>query len=370
MFKARQIIEPLLENAGIRINGPGPQDMCVHDQRIFQRMLRHKNLGLGEGYMQGWWDCENVDGFICRLLKAKADKTVSGSPILRIADLPRKFLNLQTIKGARHVARKHYDLGNDLFMSFLDKNKQYSCAFFLDGDDLEQAQVRKLELICNKLELKPEDTLLDIGCGWGGLAGYAARTRGCTVKAINISREQANYAEKHCKGLPVEIERRDYREVQGQFSKIVSVGMFEHVGRKNHRTFMRTVHRLLERRGIFLLHTIGDNESKDRCDPWISKYIFPRGLVPGIGDLARAVDGLFVMEDWHNLGPHYDKTLMAWQDNFEKAWDKLRSEYGETFRRMWNYYLWSCAGAFRARSMQLWQIVFTKQGTQQPCCRF
>ncbi len=369
MFKARNFIEPLLEKAGIAINGPGPQDMQVHDQRIFGRMLRHKNLGLGEGYMQGWWDCRRIDEFICRLLIAEADKRVQDSLLLCLANLPRKFINLQTKRGARHVARRHYDLSNDLFLSFLDQNKQYSCAYFINGDDLEQAQIRKLEMICNKLELGPQDSLLDIGCGWGGLARYAAETRGCQVTAVNISREQTDYAAQYCAGLPVKIERKDYREVQGRFSKIVSVGMFEHVGRKNHRIFMNTVHRLLDSRGILLLHTIGDNESKDRCDPWISKYIFPRGLVPGIADMAKAADGLFVMEDWHNFGPHYDKTLMAWQANFEKSWNNLSLGFGKTFKRMWNYYLLSCAGAFRARSMQLWQIVFTKQGMRQPYCR-
>ena len=205
--------------------------------------------------------------------------------------------------------------------------------------------------------------MLDIGCGWGGFAKYAAENYSCHVTAVNISGEQLRYASEFCKGLPVHFENCDYRAVAGRFDKIVSVGMFEHVGQKNYRTFMDVVHRCLKDGGIFLLHTIGSNTSRTGCDPWITKYIFPNGMLPSIVQITKAVEGLFVIEDWHNLGPHYDKTLMAWNDNFQQVWPKLQEKYDTRFKRMWEYYLLSCAGAFRARSNQVWQIVMTKAGT-------
>jgi len=208
--------------------------------------------------------------------------------------------------------------------------------------------------------------VLDIGCGWGGLAKYMAERSGCSVTGVNISREQLGYAREFCKGLPVTFLDCDYRVVKGSFDKIVSVGMFEHVGCKNYRTFMQVVRRCLKPDGIFLLHTIGSNVSQTGCDPWINRYIFPNGMLPSIAQIARATEGLLAIEDWHNLGPHYDKTLMAWNANFQKAWPNLQSRYDERFRRMWTYYLLSCAGAFRARNIQVWQVVMTPVGTSQP----
>jgi len=373
MGTAQRILTDLFSRAGVAVNGPAPWDVQVHDRRFFGRVLRHKNLGLGESYEDGWWDCARIDELIRRLLSARLDQAVRGSPGLALAALPGRLANLQTRRGAQVVARRHYDLGNDLFQGFLDENLQYSCAYFRNGDtpdSLDQAQRRKLDLICDKLGLEPGHTLLDIGCGWGGLARFAARTRGCTVTAVNISKEQTRFARDFCAGLPVTVLRQDYREVEGQFDRVVSVGMFEHVGGRNHRAFMAAVRRLLRDGGLFLLHTIGSNETTDACDPWISRYVFPRGLLPSIAQIGRAAEGLFVMEDWHNLGPHYDRTLMAWHARFQKGWDRVKDRYGPRFKRRWDYYLLSCAGAFRARDIQLWQIVFTPYGTAQPCCRF
>ena len=368
-MRPRTILERLLARADVAIDGDRPWDIRVHDDRFYSRVIRNGNLGLGEAYMDGWWDCPRIDEMIRRILQARLDKHVRGGPRVWLALLPALLFNRQTRRGAREVARRHYDLGNDLFLSFLDANQQYSCAYFDGCDDLDEAQARKLELICDKLELQPGDTLLDIGCGWGGLASYAARTRGCEVTAINISREQTAYARSRCEGLPVDVRLADYRTVSGRFDKVVSVGMFEHVGVRNYKTFMRTCHGLLRDGGLFLLHTIGGNESRRSCDPFIGKYIFPRGMLPSTTQISRAAEGLFVMEDWHNLGPHYDRTLMAWHHRFTRAWGTLRGRYGEPFRRMWEYYLLSCAGAFRARDIQLWQVVFTKPGTPQPRCR-
>jgi cyclopropane-fatty-acyl-phospholipid synthase len=366
-----KIIRSLLKEAGIEINGPNPWDIQVHDQRWYGRVVSDKNLGLGESYMDGWWDCERIDEMICRLLRSGLEDKVRGNFKYLFHLLPGLVFNLQSRARVRMIAERHYNIGNDLFFSFLDAYRQYSCGYFQDTNDLDKAQQKKMELICRKLNLTASDHVLDIGCGWGGLARYAAERFGCTVTAVNISREHLRFAREFCKGLPVHFQDRDYRSIEGRFDKIVSVGMFEHVGLKNYRTFMKMVRRCLKDDGIFLLHTIGGNTSWTGCDPWITRYIFPNGMLPSTAQIGRAVEKLFVIEDWHNLCPHYDRTLMAWNVNFQNAWPKLKSQYDDRFKRMWEYYLLSSAGAFRARNIQVWQIVMTPfgVGVTQPMCR-
>ncbi len=370
MADKSEIVQELLAECGITVNGPDPWDIQVHDKDLYERVLHEQNLGLGEAYMEGWWDCQRIDQFIRRILEHRLDQKVRGNLKLMLSLLPGRLRNLQTRRKVRKLAHHHYDLDNDLFMAFLDRYNQYSCGYFKNTDDLEQAQIDKMDLICKKLQLGPGDHLLDIGCGWGGLARYAAEKYGCEVTGINISEEQLRYAAGFCKGLPVRVLNQDYRDMQGQYDKIVSVGMFEHVGHRNYRRFMRTVCRCLKPDGIALLHTIGTNISTPSCDPWISKYIFPYSMIPGIVHVGRAIEGWFVMEDWHNFGPYYDRTLMAWNQNFQQAWPRLRPRYDRRFKRIWEYYLLSCAGAFRVRDLQLWQIVLTKPGASQPACRF
>ena len=369
MFRQRYMFEEMLATTGIAINGNSPWDMHVRDERIFPLLLQNKSLGLGESYMEGWWECRQLDEFVCKILTSGLDKKITGGIKLLIPLLSAILFNMQSKIRSRAVAEQHYDLDDELFMSFLDPYNQYSCAYFDETDDLNEAQVKKMELICKKINLSKDDNVLDIGCGWGGFAKYMAGHYGSRVTAINISEKQIGYAREFCKGLPIEILKCDYRDLQGSFDKIVSVGMFEHVGYKNYRTFMNAVHRCLKDTGIFLLHTIGGNESQIKCDPWINKYIFPNGMLPSISQISKAVEGLFVTEDLHNLGPHYEKTLMAWHGNFQKAWATLKKRYDEKFKRMWDYYLLSCAGAFRARNIQIWQIVLTKYGASQPSCR-
>ncbi len=369
MPRQKDMFGEMFSRAGITIDGPNPWDIQVEDERLYARLLRDHSLGLGEAYMEGFWRCNRVDEFIYRLLKADLHKEISRSIRFFLPYLTALLYNPQSRHRARQVAEQHYDLGNDLFMSFLDPYNQYSCAYFNDTEDLAQAQLKKMEMICKKMDLQSCDHVLDIGCGWGGLAKYAAERYGCTVTGVNISREQVRYGKELCKNLPVHILECEFRDIRGTFDKIVSVGMFEHVGRKNYRTFMEVVNRCLEDDGIFLLQTIGCNKSRIHCEPWIDKYIFPNGMLPSIAQIGKAAEAIFVMEDWHNLGPHYEKTLMAWYDNFQNNWSALNNQYDERFRRMWEYYLLSCAGAFRARKMQLWQLVFTKCGTRQPDCR-
>ncbi|MGV8079981.1 MAG: cyclopropane fatty acyl phospholipid synthase [Syntrophales bacterium] len=367
---AKRIVESFLTRAGVSIDGPNPWDIRVRNERLYERVLAEKNLGLGEAYMDSWWDCPRLDEFICRVLKAGLDEAIAGGVTYFLRFLPALAFNLQSKSRAHIIAKRHYDLDNDLFFSFLDPYNQYSCAFFDGTDDLAEAQKKKMALICHKLDLQPGDQVLDIGGGWGGLARYIGEQHGYSVISVNISQEQLLYAREFCRGWPVAVIQADYRQIQGTFDKIYSIGMFEHVGWKNYREFMEVVHRCLKDGGIFLLHTIGSNESRINCDPWITRYIFPNGMLPSVAQIGRAVEGLFVMEDWQNLGEHYDRTLMAWNENFQRAWPRLNCRHEPRFKRMWEYYLLSCAGAFRARSIQLWQIVFTRPGTVQPRRRF
>ncbi|MCE5263358.1 MAG: cyclopropane fatty acyl phospholipid synthase [Deltaproteobacteria bacterium] len=369
MREQRVLFGEILSRAGITIDGPNPWDIQVKDETFFVRLLRDNSLGLGEAYMEGLWECRRIDEFICRILRANLDEEIRGGLKFLLPYMSALLFNSQTRRRAHVIADRHYDLGNDLFFSFLDPYNQYSCGYFNGTDDLAQAQQNKLALICRKLDLKPTDHLLDIGCGWGGLAKYAAEHYGCTVTGVTISREQVRHGAAYGKDLPVRIRECEYRDIQGSFDKVVSVGMFEHVGQKNFPTFMGVVHRCLKDDGIFLLHTIGGNRSQVKCEPWIGKYIFPNSMLPSIAQIGKATEDFFVMEDWHNLGPHYDKTLMAWHDNFQNNWGRLEGKYDNQFKRMWEYYLLSCAGAFRARNIQLWQIVLTKRGRLQPDCR-
>ncbi|WP_049268727.1 cyclopropane fatty acyl phospholipid synthase [Citrobacter braakii] len=350
----------LLSQADIRINGSRAWDIQLHHAGFFKRVLQQGSLGLGESYMEGWWDCERLDILFCKILKAKLDQQMPGNlkDILRIASA--RLFNLQSRSRAWIVGKEHYDIGNDLFALMLDPHMQYSCAYWKDATTLDDAQNAKLKMICEKLQLKPGMRLLDIGCGWGGLAEYAARHYGVAVEGVTISKEQQKMAQQRCEGLDVKILLQDYRDLDKHYDRIVSVGMFEHVGPKNYDTYFSIADRCLKPDGLFLLHTIGSNKKGMSVDPWINKYIFPNGCLPALSHIAEASESRFVMEDWHNFGSDYDKTLMAWHERFNQAWPELSSRYSATFRRMFNYYLCACAGAFRARDIELWQVLFSR----------
>ncbi|MDN4369084.1 cyclopropane fatty acyl phospholipid synthase [Citrobacter portucalensis] len=350
----------LLSQADIRINGSRAWDIQLHHTGFFKRVLQQGSLGLGESYMEGWWDCERLDILFCKILKAKLDQQMPGNlkDILRIASA--RLFNLQSRSRAWIVGKEHYDIGNDLFALMLDPHMQYSCGYWKDATTLDEAQNAKLKMICEKLQLKPGMRLLDIGCGWGGLAEYTARHYGVAVEGVTISKEQQKMAQQRCEGLDVNILLQDYRDLDKHYDRIVSVGMFEHVGPKNYDTYFSIADRCLKPDGLFLLHTIGSNKKGMSVDPWINKYIFPNGCLPAISHIAEASESRFVMEDWHNFGSDYDKTLMAWHERFNQAWPELSSRYSATFRRMFNYYLCACAGAFRARDIELWQVLFSR----------
>jgi len=362
MKSAKQAVADLLAYADVTIGGTRPWDITVHDDRFYKRVLAGGSLALGESYMDGWWDAPKLDQFFTKILAAELDYMVTSRHDILLAGVLARFTNRQRRSRAFQIAETHYDVGNDLYEAMLDKSMTYTCGYWKDAKTLEAAQTAKLELICRKLGLKKGQTVLDIGCGWGSFAVYAARKYKARVVGITISKEQLALAKERCAGLPIEIRMQDYRDVQGQFDHIVSLGMFEHVGPKNYRAYFEAARRCLKDGGLFLLHTIGGITSVKAIEPWIDKYIFPNSVLPSIAQIGTAIERLFVMEDWHSFGADYDTTLMAWHRNVEKRWPALKARYNERFHRMWTYYLLACAGTFRSRKNQLWQIVLSKDG--------
>lgn len=367
----RPFFESLLKGTGVQIGGGQPWDITVNRDRLYRRALRG-SLGIGEAYIDGDWDCQALDELFRRVLSASK----LNSPLLRTARalkvLQSRLTNLQTRRRSRAVAEEHYDIDHRMYALFLGPWNQYTCCFFDGTDDLAQAEAIKLEMLCDKLELRAGERLLDIGCGWGGFAKYAAATRGCEVTGISLSSEQIRYASEYTRGLPVTIQQLDYRDLPRSglppFDKISIVGMIEHVGYRNYKTLMRVVHEMLKPDGLFLLHTIGNCERTTVVDPWMEKYIFRNSMAPSMDQLAAATEGCFVVEDWENYGHHYVPTLQAWYDRFNANWDRIRSlktarPFDERFRRMWNYYLMSSKAAFEAEQLHLWQLVMTRRGS-------
>ena len=362
-LKIEGILQRILDPSGVQINGDRPWDIQIHNLNFYERVLSEGSLALGESYMDGWWDCEALDQFFERILEKRLDKKVkANAKSLLWVVLKAKIMNAQNRSKAYVIGKRHYDIGNDLFSIMLDNGLNYSCGYWKEAKTLDDAQEAKLDLICQKMGLRSGMKVLDVGCGWGGFAGYAAGNYGANIHGITVSREQVEYANEYCKGLDVKIELKDYRELTEKFDRIVSIGMFEHVGFRNYRAFMRVIHRCLEADGLFLLHTIAGNTSVNSTDPWMDKYIFPNSMLPSAKQIISAAEGLFVLENWHSFGQYYDKTLMAWYNNFTKNWTELKDAYDERFHRMWTYYLLSAAGSFRSRRNQLWQIVFSKEG--------
>ena len=360
---ARKRVESLLDGTGVHIDGDLPSDMQVRDGRLYARAIAHGSLGLGEAYMDGWWEADNLDEFLYRLLRAHIDEQIGNLEDTALY-LRSTLLNLQRGRRAFEIGKAHYDLGNDLFRAMLGQRLVYSCAYWRDADNLDDAQLAKLDLICRKLQLQPGMRVLDIGCGWGETLKYAAENYGVSGVGVTVSEEQAQFALELCSGLPIEIRVQDYRDVTESFDRVLSIGMFEHVGVKNYKTYFDVARRCTAEDGLFVLHCIGSNVSSNHTDPWIAKYIFPNSMIPSAEQIAAASESVFVTEDWHNFGADYDRTLMAWRANFDRAWASLSAAYGERFRRMWRFYLSASAAVFRARRDQLWQLVMSPRGVR------
>lgn len=358
----------LLALADIDTNGGRAWDIQLHNPKMFQRVLSDGSLGFGESYIDGWWDCESLDGMFTRLIGARLHRRLKGLSLWKFRGLVawNALVNLQSKERAFQVGEAHYDIGNDLYRVMLDPTMTYSCAYWRDADNLAEAQLAKLDLICRKLHLQAGMSLLDIGCGWGGLAAHAAKHYGVRVTGVTISREQAAFIKERYRALDIDVRLQDYRELQGQFDRVVSVGMFEHVGPKNYREYFKVVRRVLAPHGLFLLHTIGEELTTHASDPFINKYIFPNGKIASRKHLNDASLDLLRLEDWHNFGSDYDLTLMSWARNFEKNWSGLSRHYSERFYRMWRYYLYCSAGFFRSREGQLWQLVFAHPDNLAP----
>lgn len=357
----------LLAKADVQVDGTRPWDLRIRHPQTFTRILREGSLGLGESYMDGWWDCNQIDGFMARVLGARLDEEVVQPGILW-ATLKARLFNLQAGARAWQVGHQHYDIDNELYRSMLDPYLAYSCGYWLTATTLDEAQRDKLELICRKLGLRPGMRVLDIGCGFGSLMRHAAEHHGVSCVGLTISAQQAAFGKTLCAALPIRFELMDYRDFNRdgheRFDRIASVGMFEHVGPRNYEAYFDLVRRSLSEQGLFLLHTIGRGNASTGVDPWIEKYIFPNAVLPSMAQIIDACERDFVVEDWHNFGADYDRTLLAWHQRFEAAWPRLQRKHDERFRRMWHYYLLSCAGSFRARVNQLWQVVMSPLGVQ------
>lgn len=362
----KKLVTRVLKEAGIEINGKNPRDIQVIDERFYEDAALRGSLGFGEGYMKGWWKTESVDELVCNLWKSGIGDKIKFGFLVKLAfHLKGLFTNAGNEKRSKEIGEKHYDIGNDIYSRMLGKYMVYSCGFWERADKLDDSQRDKMEMICKKLRLKPGMTVLDIGCGFGELLKYMALNYKVKAIGVTISKEQYEIGKEKCKEIPeVSILLCDYRHIPkgyGPFDRIVSVGMAEHIGWKNYRVFMKNAHKLLKDDGIFLLHTMGFDSDQFVAEPWIDKYIFPGGILPSGKRLLTAAKGLFVMQDLHNFGLDYDRTLMAWFSNFQKSWPILKAKYGDEFYRMWKFYLLSLAGAFRAEQIYLWQIVFTKK---------
>jgi len=347
---------------GIALNGENPWDIRIIDSRVCKKVVLGGSLGLGEAYMNGLWDCEQLDVLFCKLLRHAGERPLISRWTDAWATLHGFLVNCQSRSRAFIVGEKHYDIGNDLYERMLDPHMVYTCAYWKTARTLQEAQEAKLDLVCRKIGLRDGDRVLDVGCGWGSFARFAAERYGAHVTGITISREQLELARQRCIGLPVELQLCDYRDFRGKFDHVVSLGMMEHVGYQNYRTYARMIHQCLKPNGLALIQVIGTPVEMKATDPWIDRYIFPNSMLPSVRQVGSAIDSLFHVEDWHSFGDHYDRTLMCWLANFEAAWSDLSLRYDERFRRMWRYYLMLCAGIFRAKRAQLWQIVLSKGG--------
>jgi cyclopropane-fatty-acyl-phospholipid synthase len=363
--RAPEIVRDALARAGVTLGGHAPWDVRINDPRVYQRILRQGSLGVGESFTDGWWDCDALDQMIDRLVRARVQSKLGASWVLGLQLVKARLFNRQAAR-AFEVGERHYDVGNDLYEAMLDRRMVYTCAYWNGADTLEAAQEAKLDLVCRKIGLRAGARVLDLGCGWAGFASFAAEHYGANVVGYTVSREQVAWAKAHYAHLPIDIRLDDYRNATGRYDAVVSIGLMEHVGAKNHRAYMEQAVRCLVPGGVAFIHTIGGAHAQTQIDPWFEKYIFPNAAIPSLGQLTGAMEGILVPEDVHNIGPHYDQTLMAWWRNFNDAWPRLRDKYGDRFYRSWKYYLLVSAAYFRTRQHNLYQVVATPTGTPQP----
>lgn len=369
--RERELIQNILTPMDITLGGDNPWDIKVNSPEVYGRVLKDGLLGAGESYMRGEWDCSDIPQLVAKVYEGNVEAHLRRNPMLLFKIAWQRFAGGYGKAQALEVGRRHYDLSNDLFQAMLGDRLVYTCGYWKDAKTLEEAQEAKLDLVARKVGLKEGMRVLDIGGGWGSFAEFVAQC-GVSVVNITVSKEQVALANERTRGLPVENRLQDYRDVKdGPYDVIVSMGMFEHVCGPNYRRFMEVVHSNLADNGLFLLHTIGSDGRLFSEGSWVTKYIFPHSEIPDTKRLEKSYEGLFERKDWHKFGADYEKTLMEWFKRFDAHWPRLRPLFAkdwkdpEVFYRMWKLYLLGSAGSFRAKSLDLWQMVFSKHGIQR-----
>jgi len=367
--KPRALIEEMFAKADVRIDGSRPFDIQVRDDRFYRRVLSNPSLGIGESYMDGWWECEDIVEMVARFIRANLHKPSAADLKFVAHFLWIQMSGLGKRSKAFEVGQAHYDLGNDLFEAMLDKRMIYSCAYWKDAVTLEQAQEHKLDLICRKISLKPGMKVLEIGCGWGGWAKFAAEKYRVEVVGLTVSKEQQAYAQKSCAGLPVEFRLQDYRDLPAgeRYDKLVSIEMLEAVGHRYLGEWCRVAARAVKPDGLMALQYItcadARYEELRRGVDFIQKHIFPGGLILSanrLNDLLASAGG-FVLHALEDMGQDYARTLRAWREEFNRRAAAVRQlGFDERFLRKWNYYLAYCEAAFALRNISVVQTVHTR----------
>jgi cyclopropane-fatty-acyl-phospholipid synthase len=376
------VLSKLLAAADVQINGTRPWDMQVHNESTYARILKDGDLGAGESYMEGWWDCQQLGVMIEKVLRADVMSKVQLSLVDKAKAVWSMLTGSKSTGSSKEQLCYHYDIGNDLYKAMLDPYMQYTCGFWRNGaTTLEQAQLDKLDMICKKVNARQGCKWLDLGCGFSGLMKYATEKYSTVCTGYNLSTDQMGYGrDVLCAGLPITFVEGDFCKTlasvkDGKFDVVTNVGSIEHCGVNRYREFMQNAYNCIADDGVFLTQSIlsGSKDTQYSFLAFLNKYIFPGGVSPTLTQLSQAMEGLFVIEDVHNFGEDYAKTLAAWHANLTQAWASLSAnnpKYTTKFKRMFDFYLLCCAGTFRARGLNLLQIVATKVGRTQPLCRY
>ncbi|MCM2304160.1 MAG: cyclopropane fatty acyl phospholipid synthase [Elusimicrobia bacterium] len=367
--QAESDMRALLSRAGIAVGGGRPWDIRVADPEFYRRALTGGGPALGESYADGWWEADRLDEVFHRLFRAGLHERLAPGPWPGLRALAGRFRDFRASLRSHGSAGARSGPGGDVFQAMLGARMSFTCAYWKGARNLDEAVEGGMELVCRKLELKRGMSVLDLGCGWGAFARYAAERHGVSVTGVDIDAERVKLGRELCKGLPVALRVQDHKEVRGRFDRVVSIGLMENVALGDYRASMAAAAQCLKADGIALIHAVGRNDGALRVDPWLDRSLFPDGAAPTLARLAGAMEGHFVAEDVHNLGPHYDPTLLAWHDNLARRWPELRGRYGDRAYRTLKVSLLCAAGGFRARRSQLFQIVMTRPGRAQPPCR-